>query len=256
MIESMINRAEFRLNDSLRIEVPSQLSSTTIYLKMRGIHSEQTSFYPISGFPRSLIAEDMMNGTSLAMTIKFHSLNQNLETRLDKRAELIKERRYGGLLVASDPKFALSGNNDKAPETPTKDTQYNTGKDGGEISLARAEIADITDTSTSITASRRRTFNSRASSQTLISQLSGDSSSFASKAANQRVSIADLRAQTQAAAQDSHSSPITIEDGDELARNVSARLSLGINGASVSTGEPDLGSDDSDGPPSEGEEEA
>ena len=62
----MINRAEFRFNDSIGIDVASQVSSTTIYLKMRGIHSEQTSLYPISGFPRSLIAEDMIKGTSLA----------------------------------------------------------------------------------------------------------------------------------------------------------------------------------------------
>lgn len=63
MIDAMINRAEFRFNDPIKIEVPLQLSSTTIYLRMRGIHSEQTSFYPISGFPRNLIAEDMINGT-------------------------------------------------------------------------------------------------------------------------------------------------------------------------------------------------
>lgn len=77
MIEGMINRAEFRFEDPINIDVPSQLSCTTIYLRMRGIHSEQTSFYPISGFPRSLITEDMITGTSLAMTINFHSLNKH-----------------------------------------------------------------------------------------------------------------------------------------------------------------------------------
>ena len=41
----MINRAEFRFNDSIIIDVASEVSSTTIFLKMRGIHSEQTSLY-------------------------------------------------------------------------------------------------------------------------------------------------------------------------------------------------------------------
>ena len=256
MIEGMINRAEFRFNDPINIDVPSQLSSTTIYLRMRGIHSEQTSFYPISGFPRSLIAEDMINGTSPAMIIKFHSLNQKSETRLDKRAELIKERRYGGLAVASDPRVALSGDDDRATEILTKETQYNTGEDGEESTLARADSAETTDTTTSTTASTGRMTNSRASSQTLVSQLSGGSSSSASKADRQRVSIADLRAQAQVAAQNGHDGPITIEDGDELARTMSANLSLGSNRVGVSVREPDSSSDDSDGPPSdrEGEE--
>ena len=66
----MINRAEFRFTDPITIEVASEVSSTTIYLKMRGIHSEQTSLYPISGFPRSLMAEDKIKGTTLAILIK------------------------------------------------------------------------------------------------------------------------------------------------------------------------------------------
>ena len=72
MIENMIGRAEFRFNDPIIIDVPSQLSSTTIYLRMRGIHSEQTSFYPISGFPRKLVAEDTINGTSLSVFKMLH----------------------------------------------------------------------------------------------------------------------------------------------------------------------------------------
>ena len=251
----MINRAEFRFNDPISIDVPSQLSSTIIYLRMRGIHSEQTSFYPISGFPRSLIAEDTINGTSLAMIIKFHWLNQRSGTRLDKRAELIKERRYAGLAVASDPKVALSGQDDRAPETSTKETQYSTGEGGEESALARADSAETTESTTSTTASTGRTTPSRASSQTLISQLSGGSSSSASKTARQRVSIADLRAQAQDVVQDGHGSRITIEDGDELARNMSATLSLGSIGVGVGVGEPDFGSEDSDGPPSDGEGE-
>ena len=44
-------------------------------------------------------------------------------------------------------------------------------------------------------------------------------------------------------------------DGDEVARTMSATFSLGSNGVGFGVGEPDFGSDDSDGPPSEGEEE-
>lgn len=251
MIEGMINRAEFRFKDPISIDVPSQLSCTTIYLRMRGIHSEQTSFYPISGFPRSLIAEDMITGTSLAMIINFHSLNKTSETRLDKRAELIKERRYGGLAVASDLKVARSGHDDRAPEKPTKKTQYNTGEDGEGSALARANSAETTGT----TASTGGSTNSRASSQNLVTLLSGGSSSSASKAVRQRVSIADLRAQAQVAAQNGNGGPVTIEDGDELASTMSATLLLGSNGVGVGVGKPDFGSDDSDGPPSEWKEE-
>ena len=252
MIEGMINRAEFHFNDPISIDVPSQLSSTTIYLRMKGIHSEETSFYPISGFPRNLIAEDKINGTSLAVIMKFRSLNPKSETRLDKRAELIKERRYGGLAVASDPKVALSGHDDGAPETPTKETPYNAGEDGEETTLARADSAKTTNTTTLTTSSTGKMTNSRASSQTLASQLSSGSSSSVSTAARHRVSIADLRAQAQFAAENGHGSPIAIKDEDVLARTISATLSLGRNG--VSSGEPDFGSDDSDGPPSDGEE--
>ena len=130
MIVDMINRAQFRFDEPVNIAVPSQLSSTTIYLRMRDIHSEQTSFYPISGFPRNLIAEDMINGTLLAMIIKPYSLNQKPETRLDKRAELIKERRYGGLAVASDPKVALSGHDDRPTQSQSDEPPYNTNDDG------------------------------------------------------------------------------------------------------------------------------
>ena len=182
-------------------------------------------------------------------------LNRDLETRLDKRAELIKERRYGGLAVASGTNVALSAHSDNAPEKPNNDTQYNTGENGEEINLAKAEGAEKAGSRTSIASSTKRTTSSRASSQTLVPQLSGESSSSASKAVRQRISIADLRAQAQAAAQDGSGGLITIEDGDELAKSMSAMLSLGSNVAGIGTEGPNFGSDDSDGPPSEEEEE-
>ena len=251
----MINRAEFRFNDSITIHVASEVSSTTIYLNMRGIHSERTSLYPISGFPRSLIAEDNIKGMSSAETIIIYSLNRDLERRLDKRAELIKERRYGGLAVASETNVALAGHTDNAPETPNEDTQDNISQNGEEITLPKVEGAENTGSRISTTSSTRRTTSSRASSQTLVPQLSGDSSSSASKAVRQRISIADLRAQAQAAARDGSGGLITIEDGDKLAKTMSAILSLGSNVAGIGTEGPDFGSDDSDGPPSEEEEE-
>ena len=166
---------------------------------------------------------------------------------------LIKERRYGGLAVASDPNVALTGHNDDAPETPKSNTQHNTGEDGEDITLARAERAENKGTRTSITASTGRTTNNRFSSQSLVSQLSGNSSPSASKAVGQGVSIADLRAQAQVTAQDGHDEPDTIEDGDELGKKMSVMLSLGSNGTGIATKEPDFGSDDSDGPPSDEE---
>ena len=253
MIEGMISRAEFRFNGPVSIAVPSQLSSTTIYLGMRGTHSEQTSFYPISGFPRCLIAEDMINGTFLPMIITFRLLNPKSESRLDKRAELIKERRYGVLAVASDPSIAMSDYDDHALVTITEEAQHKNGKEGEENALARADSAESAPIAT--TTSTGRTSNSRASSQTLTSQLSGGSSSSTSKAAGQHVSIADLRAQARSVAQEGHANPITIVDGDELAKSMSATLALGSSGVGTGVLGPDFGSDDSDGPPAEGDEE-
>ncbi|KAI9691461.1 MAG: hypothetical protein M1822_007532 [Bathelium mastoideum] len=250
MIGGMANRAEFRFNDPINIDVPSQLSSTTIYLRMRGIHSEQTSYYPISGFPRSLIAEDMINGLSLPLSARQHLLNKESETRLDKRAELIKERRYGGLVVASDPKVAQPRSGDHVPEMTTEETQDAADEDGEESTPVRAEGPGNTDTATTTTAATRRASNSQASSQTLYSQQSGGSSSSAPKTVRQRVSIADIRAQ----AQDSPGSPIIIKDDEQLARNLST-FSLGSNRIGLNGGASDLDSDDSDGPPSEWEDQ-
>lgn len=173
-------------------------------------------------------------------------LNERPETHLNKRAELIKERRYGGLAIASDPKVAISGDDDSAPKTPTNETQSSTGAQGAEERpLAKADSAKSADTTTSPATRTGRATNSRASSQTLVSQLS----------TGQRVSIADLRVQAQDLVRDGGSGPKTIEDGDKLASTVSASLSLGGNGVGVGVGEPDFGSDDSDGPPSENEKE-
>lgn len=117
--------------------------------------------------------------------------------------------------------------------------------------MVRADSAESTDTTTTTTttASTGRTTNSRASSHTFVS------SSTASKANRKRVSIADLRSHAQAATQGSHGVPITIENGDQLAKMTSATLSLASNGVGSGIGEPDFGSDDSDGPPSEEGEE-
>lgn len=247
MIEGMINRAEFRFNDPVVIDVPSQLSSTAIYLRMRGTHSEQTSFYPISGFPRRLIAEDKINGTFFPMTMTLHMLTEPPETRLDKRAELIKERRYGGLAIANDPRLAVPNDEDRPPGPLPKHSQDANGEGKDDSTLAKADTGESTDTSTSITASSRLK-NSRGSSQSSISQLSGDSSTSASKPPKIRASISDLEAEAQVAARDGYKSPISIDDGDELARNMSGIFSLGVK-------EPDFGSDDSDGPPEDEEED-
>ena len=147
---------------------------------------------------------------------------------------------------------------DRTPETPTKQAQDTVEKDGEESSQTRRESAETKGTATTTTASSRRTSHKRASSQTLASQLSGSSSSSAPKVVSHSVSITDLRAQAQIPTQDDDGGcggPIIIKDGDKLAENASAMMSLSSNGIGFSIMEPDFGSDDSDGPPSEVEEE-
>ena len=160
------------------------------------------------------------------------------ETRLDKRAELIKERRYGGLAVANDPKLAFPDDAESPPEAPPKDS--NSDK---EPPLAKSNSNDTTGTSSAAsTNSARQDSHSRASSAT---QLSGDSGSSKSKARRQPISIADLRAEAQTGG------PIKIQDGDELAKSMAATLELDSNGSGALMDEPDFESDDSDVPPSE-----
>ena len=74
MIEDMMNRAEFCFDEPIEIDIPSPLSSTTIYLSMRGVHADQSNLYPISGFPRYLITEDTVNGSSLIGELQALSL--------------------------------------------------------------------------------------------------------------------------------------------------------------------------------------
>ena len=248
MIEGMINRAEFRCEDPIKIYVPSQLSSTTIYLKMRSIYSERTNFYPLSGFPRSLIAEDMINGTFPTLCTVLGPLSQRAETRLDKRAELIKERRYGKLAVASDPKVAISGQDDRVPKSPTNE------KDGEESTLRSAESVEHRRSTTSTNTSVGSSSQSRTSSHTLVSQMSGGRPSSSFKTARQIHSIADLRAHARATIQDGQRRQYAMEDEDELARGFSKTLSLGSVDLGIGPKEPDFGSDDSDGQPPGDEE--
>ena len=171
------------------------------------------------------------------------SLIGRLETRLDKRAELIKERRYGGLAVANDPRLAFPDDTERPPEAPPKD-----GDNNKQPPLAKSDTNDTTGTSTSAasTTSAGHNSQSRASSATLMSQLSGESSSSQSKARRQPISVADLRAE---AAQTG--GPIKIQDGDELAKSMAAMLETVGSGSGALMDEPDFDSDDSDVPPSE-----
>ena len=173
------------------------------------------------------------------------SLIGQLETRLDKRAELIKERRYGGLAVANDPRLAFPQDTERPPEAPPKDVDSDKRPP-----LAKSDTNDTTDTSTtaaSTTTSAGHDSHSRASSATLMSQLSGDSSSSQSKARRQPISIADLRAEAQTGG------PVKIQDGDELVKIMAAMLETVGSDTGALMDEPDFDSDDSDGPPSEEE---
>ena len=170
--------------------------------------------------------------------IWIQSLIGRVETRLDKRAELIKERRYGGLAVANDPKLAFPDDTERPPEAPPKD-----GDSDKHPPLAKSDTNDTTGTSTTAsTTSAGRSSHSRASSTTLMSQVSGDSGSSKSKARRQPISIANLRAEAQTGG------PIKIQDGDELAKNMAATLELDSYGSGSLMDEPSFDSDDSDVP--------
>lgn len=134
--------------------------------------------------------------------------------------------------------------------SPTNKIQHT--RVGEEKVLTRADSAE---SATATTTSTRRTSHSHASSQTRASQVSDTSSSSASKAAWQGVPIADLRAQAKQVTQTGHGRPVTIENGDELSNKLSAALLLGDGSVGFNSMEPDIGSDDSDGPPSEGDDQ-
>ena len=107
----------------------------------------------------------------------------------------------------------------------------------------------------SITASTGRATNSRVPSPILVLRPSGDSSSSPSKAVCQRISIGNLGAHGQATAQDGYVGPIMSEGGVKRTEATSVMWSLGSSGAGIGTKESDSGSDDSDRPPSEKEDE-
>ena len=241
----MISRAVFGFNDPIVIDVPSELTSTTICLRLRGIHSEQTNIYPISGFPRKFLVEDTINGTLLFFFTMLQWLSPEPELRLDKRAELIKERDYGVHAVANDLSVAVPGNENRTVVPPTNNTQH-TGV-GEEVVLARAESAKSA-TATNTSTTQRR--DGEASSRSRASQLMDTSN-----VARQGVSIADLRTEANYINQTDHGRPGMIANGDELSEEMCATLSLGESGVGFNMMAPDFGSDDSDGPPTEGDDD-
>ena len=101
----MIKRGEFRFNEPVNIAVASQLSQMTIFLSLCQSQRADPRLYSISGFPRCLASEDTLNGN---VTIGFPQESPTdtspLATRLEKRAELIRQRRYNARPVANDPK--------------------------------------------------------------------------------------------------------------------------------------------------------
>lgn len=154
--------------------------------------------------------------------------------------------------MASDPKVAFS-NVDNHPRRPSEEDAQNAAKKvEADSILTRADSADSAATDTIAPASPR-TSQSRASSQTLNSQLSGGSSS-TSKATKQRISIVDMRVQAQAAIRGDDGGPIEIKHADELARTMPPTLLMGIKGIGDGMDRLDVGSDDSDGPPSDWED--
>ena len=58
----MIAKAEFSLERPIVITVASQLAQTMIYLCLSESRAVKHTYYPISGFPRTLVTEDTLNG--------------------------------------------------------------------------------------------------------------------------------------------------------------------------------------------------
>ena len=200
----MINRAEFRFKDPLEIHVTSQLSSTMIYLKICGVQSDQADSYPISGFPRYLVTEDSVNGGSFESIID-KPTDSALATRLDKRAELIKERRYGGLIVANDPKIVLASNE-----------AVNKTAEESEASRSNKPFNPSRANSLPVTKEQDHSRPSRDFSR--VSSAPPDS-------ADQKVAINVLRAQADNAFP--QGTKVEVEDAEELSHRVASSLTLG-----------------------------
>ena len=61
----MIARASFSLKKTVVITVASQLAQTMIYLCLCESRAAKPTYHPISGFPRTLVTEDTLNGKPL-----------------------------------------------------------------------------------------------------------------------------------------------------------------------------------------------
>ena len=150
-----------------------------------------------------------------------------IENRLDRRAEMIKERRYGGLIVANDPKIAYFSD-----ESATEEQEKT---DGDETDVADNNKGPAT-------AGMQEA--GRSSSQTSESLLSASRS----RVSVPKVPISEIRA--QAASSSSSRADIQVEDAEDLLRKMSSSPTVQDD-----SDLPDLGSDDSDGPPSDFEKE-
>jgi hypothetical protein len=64
----MTHRSVFDLNRQ-DLEISSKLASTTISLYLSKPHPSSPKQYPISGFPRTLVTEDSVNGKSFLAII-------------------------------------------------------------------------------------------------------------------------------------------------------------------------------------------
>ena len=77
MIEGMINRAEFYFEDLIDIYVPSQLNSTTIYLRMVSLSCVKTSLLHLFAVRKSQLRK-------LGVKLAYYSFtsDQNLRIKI------------------------------------------------------------------------------------------------------------------------------------------------------------------------------
>jgi hypothetical protein len=189
-----------------------------IYLRLRGVHSDESCFYPISGFPRYLITENTING-GLFKPTEDKPTDFVRATRPNKRAELIRERRYVGLVVANDPKIVSSS--DKVVGVTAEESHKS-----GEKS-----IPDDTEKSSAANKCRPSRYYGQ---ETPPKHVPSDDTM-------QKLSIKELRAQAENLLP--LNTQVELEDAEELINQISPSVTM-IDGQDI----PDFGSDDSDGP--------
>lgn len=115
----MIDRAIFDLGKH-EFRISSRLSSTCISICFSKPEVSDSNRYSISGFPRTLVTEDSLNGKVLPITnIQLEVLNMHADARLERQRTKAKSRRPGIRSAHTDPGDLDPAPNDNAEPQKT-----------------------------------------------------------------------------------------------------------------------------------------